>query len=354
MKKIIQVVDSLNVGGAERVAVDLANGLLQLGYQVFFCITREDGPLNAALSDGLKVVNLNRNKSLEGLWTFRRYVKRNKIDIVHAHGNSTALFCTIALLGLKKIRIIHHDHNSLLNTRNVFIHKMILKRVYAWIAVSAEIRDWVVSKVGHVKTLLIINPVLISRFSKLQGHINNIKQVVVLANYREPKDYVNLLNAVQLLRLKSPNLMFKVNCYGSMSDSEYSEKIQNLKAQFNLGGSIELNPSVQDVPQILSRADIGVLSSSREGLPISLLEYMAASLPVIVTDVGECKRIVREANCGVITSPSDPSKLAAAIEETLLHEERWNEWGINARNFVEQNHSMKAFLQRIIKDAYGL
>jgi glycosyltransferase involved in cell wall biosynthesis len=348
--RIIQVVDTLNPGGAERVAVDLANGLSSAGYSVFFCVTRQTGPLRSELHEKVEFFDLRRRKSFHGILRFRKYVVENEIGLVHAHGNSTALFCILALWGLKSVRIVHHDHNSLLDRRNIFIQKMLLKRVNAWITVSNEILQWVVNEVGYAKAVLIINPIQVSRFHKSPRKEVSRKEIIILANYRKPKDYENLIRAVNLLKHK--DLGFTVQCYGGQSDHAYFRRIQSLVEELNLHDWIHLNPPVLNVPGLLSQSDIGLLSSSREGLPISLLEYMASSLPVVVTDVGENKRIVSEADCGIVVPPLNPSELAQAIEDAILGQERWTRWGLNGRKFVERNHSLEVFTKKIINDVY--
>jgi hypothetical protein len=98
---ILQVVDSLNAGGAERVAVDLANELSRIGHRSFLCATRKTGSLESDLLDSVSFFKLDRKSTfdVDGIRVFRNFVKENRIDIVHAHGNSSAMFCIVALFG---------------------------------------------------------------------------------------------------------------------------------------------------------------------------------------------------------------------------------------------------------------
>lgn len=345
MKKVIQVVDTLNTGGAERVALDLANDLFKIGYQVFFCVTRHDGLLHQELNSNISFINLHRESSYQGLLSFRKYVKKNEIKIVHAHGNSTALFCVVSLLGINNVVIIHHDHNPLLNSRNVVMQKVLLKRVGAWIAVSQEILKWVKVNIGYVNAVMLSNPLQLSRFFRIPNEAREVKELIVLANYREQKDYENLLGAVSLLTTK--NFKIRVNCFGSHSEGIYYRKIQSLVNNLNLHEVVKLNSSVMNVPEILSKSDIGILSSESEGLPISLLEYMASWLPVVVTDVGECGRIVREADCGIVVPAQNAQALAEGLAMILLREDQWEAFGRKGRRYIEKNHSHQFFLKNI-------
>ncbi len=351
MQKIVQIIDTLNPGGAERVAVDLANGLINRGYEVYFCATRQDGTLSQELNQEINFFCLNRSKSYHGLLIFRKFIKINKIGIVHAHGNSTAIFCALALMGLRNVHIIHHDHNPLLSLRNIFLQKLLLSRVGAWITVSDQIQNWVLNKIGYSRALMIKNPIQVSRFYKTPIPNGEKKVIVVLANYREQKDYENLLAAASIL--KSRGLKFSIKCFGSHFESEYFVKIKKLSLENDLIDYVSLNPSVTNIPELLSMADIGVLSSADEGLPISLLEYMASSLPVVVTDVGECGRIVRQAACGKVVPSNDRDSLAMAIEAILLDEKQWSIWGKNGREYILKNHSMDIFLDKVVNDVYN-
>jgi glycosyltransferase involved in cell wall biosynthesis len=349
MDKIIQVVDTLNPGGAERVAVDLSNALQAAGHSVYFCVTRHDGSLRGELDEKIQFVNLLRRKSYQGLLTFRKFIIDNEIKIIHAHGNSTALFCVLSLLGIRSVNVIHHDHNPLLKDRNIFIQKLLLSRVQSWIAVSKEILWWVVDKIEYPNPVMMINPIQISRFYN-SAEENGTTEIIVLANYREQKDYANLLFAVQ--QLKKQGEKFKVSCFGAHTRGDYFLKIKALVEELDIQDMIYLNSSTVSIPALLSKAHIGLLSSASEGLPISLLEYMASCLPVVVTDVGECKRIVNEANCGIVIPPNDSSALAEAIIKILRNKQKWNDWGLNGRKYVEENHSMNNFLKKMIIEVY--
>lgn len=345
--KVAQVVDTLNAGGSERTAVDLANGLIEAGLEVFFCVTRTDGVLRSELDSNIVFVNLERKRRFDGLSKFRRFVLANDIDVVHAHGNSSAMFCVAALIGMKRVRIVHHDHNSQLQNRNKFLQRTILGRVHTWIAVSDSIRTWVEMNVRPRSLIMINNPIRLSRFNLPREVGDHVKRVVVVANYRSPKGYEYLISAVDELRRR--NLAFSVHCFGRKTDDVYFESIQHQITEFGLGDRVFLHPPSTDIPQLLSRMDIGVMASVREGLPISLLEYMASRLPVVVTNVGECGRVVSQANCGIVVEPANPHALADGIEELLQDVERQHQYGIKGRQYVEKHHSLESFTGSILE-----
>jgi len=337
---IVQVTDTLQQGGAERVAVDLSNVLFSRGHKIFFCTTRMRGPLAADLNPLIPLFCLERTSIFSGLLKFRKFVKQNKIEIVHAHGNSSAEFCILSLIGIPSVKIIHHDHNSVLIRRKRLREQIILSRADRWIVVSKPIRDWVLKKVKYERAKLIMNPINISRFQPASVILKNPVRAVALANYRSEKNYKNLLEAARLIKNKGLEVEFV--CYGSHYESEYFTHIKSLRDQYGLEKIVKLNPPTMDVPQILEEADIGVLFSSHEGLPISLLEYMASSLPVVVTDVGNCGEIVRASGCGEVVNVDDPSAFVNAIRNIILSSNR-SQLGENGKKYVHQHHSLDAF-----------
>ncbi len=347
---ILQVVDSLNAGGAERVAVDLGNELSRLGHRSFLCATRKTGSLKSDLLDSVTFFKLGRQSTfdIDGIRVFRNFVKENQIDVVHAHGNSSAMFCIVALLG-SGARIVHHDHNPLLEKRKLWMERLILKQVDCWICVSDPILHWAKEKVNYSKAVLINNPVDENRFFKnsITGKLKQgIRNIVMIANYKEHKDYFNLLRAIQQIENEFPEYRFQ--CYGGNTESNYYKKLVSYKESENLK-NVELLPSSNNIPKVLSNAVVGVLSSESEGLPISLLEYMAEGLPVVVTDVGDCGRIVRDAKNGLVVPPQTPESLAKALGYLLTNQSEWEMMSRNGSEFIAQYFSLQSFAGQVVK-----
>lgn len=338
--RILQVTDTLHQGGAERVAVDLSNYLFSRGHEVYFCVTRMTGPLANDLNPGISLTCLERTSTFSGLLKFRKFVKQNDIEIVHAHGNSSAQFCILSLTSISSVKIVHHDHNPVLIRRNPFLERIILARADRWIVVSKPIRDWVLKRVKYKSAELIMNPININRFQSASLILKNPVRAVALANYRSEKNYKSLLEIARLI--KHEGLEAEFLCYGSHYESEYFTHIKSLRDQYGLEKFVQLNPPTMDVPRILQGADMGVLFSSHEGLPISLLEYMASSLPVVVTDVGNCGEIVRASGCGEVVKVDDPSAFVKAIRNIILSPNR-SQLGDNGKKYVNQHHSLDAF-----------
>jgi len=344
----MKVCDSLNAGGMERVAVDLANEL-SLQAEVHLCVTRADGPLRRALRPTIPVHFLHRRRWWQGMLSFRQLIKTLNIDVVHAHGNSSAMFSVVALLFLP-VKIVHHDHNPLLDFRSRLREFMLLRKVARWYCVSKPIYEWATKRVQARNAQFLPNPIDVSRFAgraASNAPAREATALVVLANYKEHKDYDNLLAALQILT--SAGKKATISCYGSNFQSAYFARIAARQQALQLE-NIFLNQTHHDIPSLLKDFDAGVLSSEFEGLPIALLEYMAAGLPVVVTEAGACGEVVRAANCGYVVPVKNSDELARALGEVISNPAFADQLGCNGRAYIEKNHSLAGIAKYILTD----
>jgi glycosyltransferase involved in cell wall biosynthesis len=103
-----------------------------------------------------------------------------------------------------------------------------------------------------------------------------------------------------------------------------------------------------DIHLLLNGATVGVLTSEDEGMPLALLEYMAAGLPVVVTDVAECRKIVECAGCGFVIPPGKPAEFAEAIAWLCKNPGQAERMGGRGREAVRKNYSLEAMFSRVI------
>ena len=109
---VMQMIDSLIMGGAERVAVNNANTISEAGYESHLCVTRTSGPLEAFVNAEVKVINLHKRCTLDrkSIGLLVKYIKEHKIDVIHAH--STSFIVAVIAKLFTKVRVVWHDHNG--------------------------------------------------------------------------------------------------------------------------------------------------------------------------------------------------------------------------------------------------
>jgi glycosyltransferase involved in cell wall biosynthesis len=133
---------------------------------------------------------------------------------------------------------------------------------------------------------------------------------------------------------------------GSLEDVVEVKKVKKMIKDLNLDDFVFILGPVKDVSEILSQTDIGVLSSISEGLPVSLLEYGLAELPVVCTDVGQCKEVLGNGKFGWIVPSNSPKALAEALKQALLNMPQARLKGMALKNHINECYGANGFLAK--------
>lgn len=356
---VLQVVDALSRAGKERVAVNLANGLSSLGYSSHLLATRTLGPLAADLNPGVaRWCGERRSRwDLPGLRRVARLIDSEGIEIVHSHNPSSSYLMRLALR-LARRRPLHvvHDHRGPAAERLgvQFWDRLVLRRVDAWIGASQQISQHARDKlaVPAERCVFIANGIKLAPPWDQPAGPPTIAQV---ANLHRVKGHMTAVRAAARLRERIPDLQWL--CIGRLNagESGYVAEIRRAIRQLGLEDCFRLLGEQGDVHSLLREAQVGVLSSNAEGLPLALLEYWGAARPVVITDVGEGPELVRRAEAGRVVPPGQPDRLADAIEDTLADRQQALAMGQRGRVLVARefdvdtmSRSVSGLYQRLL------
>jgi glycosyltransferase involved in cell wall biosynthesis len=160
--------------------------------------------------------------------------------------------------------------------------------------------------------------------------------LVTVGRFSYPKDFVTLVQA--LARLPAGSFRARV-----LGDGPDRPPIEAEIARHGLAGAVELTGEVDDVAEQLAEADVFVLSSRSEGLPISVLEAMAAGLPVVASAVGGLPELVEEDETGTLVPAGDADALAAALQRLIEDPERRRRLGRAGRARAEARFDLPRF-----------
>ena len=325
-KGVIQIIDSLNAGGAEVLAVNIANALSGSDYNSHICITREEGVLKENVKTEVGYLFLEKKKifDFKSINKIRIYIIKNNISIIHAHSTSY-FFAFLVKLILPRVKLIWHDHYG--KSQDLHLRKLFSLKTCSFffdniISVNTELKEWAQKKLLCKKVYFLNNfPMFVNLEKSTNLFGTKGKRIVCLAAFREQKDHLNLLEAFKIV-LKT-NSDYTLHLVGEIHNDEYSNKIKKFVKEEKLLDSVFFYGVCSDIKNILSQCDIGVLSSKSEGLPISLLEYGLANLPVLTTDVGECKNVINHHKAIVVSKRSDifAKALIEVIEDDFLSDE---------------------------------
>jgi glycosyltransferase involved in cell wall biosynthesis len=129
--------------------------------------------------------------------------------------------------------------------------------------------------------------------------------------------------------------------------SSYARRCRDAAQRLGLNDHVVFLGEREDVPALLGAAHVGVLTSRGEALPIALLEYMAARLPVVVTDVGECGATVRASGGGAVVSAADVEGFAAALRQFAVHSGAAAQAGTANYRYVRAHYTAEAMVRRV-------
>ncbi|MES2776762.1 MAG: glycosyltransferase [Bacteroidota bacterium] len=352
--RVLQIVDNLTLGGTESVALNLANDLNdEPGFQSFLVCTREEGPLNDRIKPGVKYLFLAKKRQLDfkAIWRLHQYIRRHRIDIVHAH--STSFYYPALLKMIQRFKLVWHDHFGL-------EMKPDGKRWYPYIpfsrafnfAISVNERLLASNKKHlHVKAekqdyLPNYSVALSTANSKELSLIGtDACRVVCLANLRPQKDHQNLVAAFSVVKERFPAAT--LYCLGLCTGDDYEKEIRQLIKSSGLEDSVVLTGGVTNPFLYLERSAVGVLSSLSEGLPLSLIEYGLAGLPVVCTNVGQCSDLLKAGENGILVPPGNAVELGNGVVRLLEDEIQRKRLAASFNSFIRNHYSKQAILQKL-------
>ncbi len=349
--RVLQLIDSLNAGGAERVAVNYANSLASRIQSSFICTTRDEGVLKGSISGKVRYLFLNKKSTLDylAIKELSHFVKANKVDFIHAHGSSFFIATIIKILNSKTTLIWHEHYGNRNETSKA--SKLILKICSYYfsciITVNESLKERSESKLSTKDVYILPNYSVTNsllKITKLYG--NEGKRIICLANLRPDKDHLNLLGAFSEINKRYSN--WSLHLVGQFQKGDYYNSIKKFIAEHNLEQHIFIYGSCPDISNILNQCDIGVLSSKSEGLPVALLEYGLSKLPVVVTNVGDCNKVISNLNEGVLVEPKNHKTLSKAILELIDDVDLRNVMAENLHQKVASSFSESQGIEQLI------
>ena len=340
--RIVQLIDSLEIGGAERMAVNYANALSKRIEFSGLVVTRKEGILIEKLSAQVKYLFLNRIKTIDrkALFLFSKYCKNHQITHIHAHGTSFFTACLIKLTN-PSIKIIWHDHNGNRAFASKFqnsILQICSKLFSGIIAVNNRLESWAKEKLPNVTVVFLPNFVVkesISTSAILKGEEN--KRILCLANIRWQKNQKMLVEVASLIQKTHPDWTF--HCVGNGLGSAYGQELQKWCTEKKLNETFYFYEGIADNATVINQATIGVLTSVSEGLPMVVLEYGLYEKPVVVTAVGELPELIKNEENGGIVASNDVEHFCSLLSVAIENAEIRQTWSANLHNHVIDNYS---------------
>jgi len=362
---VMKFVANFGPGGTERQFVNLGLALDPSRFALQFGCLRLWGELLTEVeARGIPVRDYN-------VWTFRhpkalaaqlrlaRDIRRHEIQIVHTYNFYANVF-TIPPAKLAGARVVAsiRDMGAYLSTTQRRLQKFVCGLADRVLVNANAIRDWLIADGYDADRITVIpNGIDLKRFEQpaLTGSLHsefglpvNAPLVGVVGRVKPLKGIEDFLRAAAVVAPRFPNARFLIIGDGLIAqgrtisrDDAYRQELLNLIAQLGLRDRLVLTGSRTDVERILPQLSVSVLPSLTEGLSNSLLESMAAGLPVVATRVGDSSEAVEDGESGILVPPGDPDALADGICRLLGRPALAAHLGENARRSVTERYSMQ-------------
>jgi glycosyltransferase involved in cell wall biosynthesis len=361
--RIVQIVDNLVVGGAQKWIVTFAGALLNQTADselavVALSAVKSDALENELEQLGVEVQLFPFEKLLNPTQFFRliRYLKQGNFDVIHTHLIRANIIGKMAgfLTGTPVVATLHstgeaaHRYNPLRTKIETFVLRFLVKRI---IAVGYSVVEFHAKRLGHKKTDIILNAVSSQSVNSERERIAVREELKIdrsrpllisVGRISPPKGYHDLLLAVSELRKTNVDILLLIVGHGSL----YGEISAQIITQ-DLMDHVILLGERNDVPRLLAAADLFVIASLREGLPLAVLEAMGAGLPIVATNVGDIPQVV-STKAGIIVPPHEPLELARGIQFFLDEPNKWASFGRAGMTYIKENHHPDIWLDKIM------
>ena len=350
--RIIQLIDSLEAGGAERMAVNYANGLASKADFSGLVCTRKEGLLKAQMQSEVEYLLLSKKSAVDFTALFRLKSFCVSHQVTHVQAHATSFFTAFLLrLLLPKLKIIWHDHYGLsefLSQRRPQLLWLCSNFFDGIIAVNEPLKQWSLKHLACKKVIYLPNFVTKSGSTERQTSLAGIaeKRILCLANLRPQKNHSLLLSVAKLVKQSHPEWTFHL--VGQDFNDAYSDQLKQCILDAKLNQHIFLYGSRADTSAIIQQAEIGVLPSNSEGLPLAVLEYGLFGLPVVVTDVGEIPAVVRDQEEGFVVPVGSVECFYKSLVELIENQNLRLKFGQALQAKIRQEYTEESVLNSFL------
>lgn len=347
------MIDSLEAGGAERMAVNYANALVDTIEFSGLVTTRKEGALLHQINSNVPYLFLAKKKQVDfgALFRLRSFVSKNKVTHIHAHSTSFFFAFLLKLICpfVKLIWHYHYGNNIQLPRKRIVIFRIVIPFFTGIIAVNQNLKFWLENNLKSRRVIYLPNFSIRIKEPELKSEMFGCigKRIVSLANLREDKNHFLLLNVAQKLKKSNPDWTFHL--VGKDFEDDYAKQIKKMIKEYDLEENVFLYGSKQDIENILDQASIAILTSQSEGLPVSLLEYGLYKKAVVVTHVGEIPTIVQHGKNGFIVASNEPHLFYKALLNLVENEILRADFGEALFDTIQADYIAESVIKKYLK-----
>lgn len=357
--KIMFVNHSVGMGGIETLLLEICRRLNRDIFEPHICIFDPDGQIDKEFhAIGVQVHLIPKKEKIDISLPFKlfRLLKKTGINIIHTNNQGSWLYGGLAAK-LAGIPLIHTEHtNVIYHSGNqelwIKIEKLLSVFTFKVTTVAKSVADFMEEKqsIPRKKIQVIENGVDADIYNlsidikekKKELNLNEDEKIVGnVARLTPNKAHDVLIKSFSIVANEISNVKLLI-----AGDGPLRNDLEKLVAELRLEEKVVFLGVRRDIPELLKSFDVFALSSTREGLPVSLLEAMASSLPVVATDVDGNSELIVHNSTGLLVPSNDIDSLSSALIRILSDKETANLMGERGRSRVDEHYSFRRMIDQ--------
>jgi len=349
------LISSAGFYGAESVAVGLAETLERRGVFARLGVFRNRRRPNLEIAEvaearGLRCYELDCRGQIDprAILALRRLLRKERIDIVHSHETKSNVYGLLSTWGTG-VRTVATCHNWIGTGRKIrfynVLDKLLLKFLDRVAAVSGPVRDEAIRfGVDSREVVQIDNAIDHTKFEVAEARATALREslglepgrpvVGTISRLSDEKNIETLLDAFHGVTRRQPGARLLI-----IGDGPHRSELERRTASLGIDDAVRFLGVRRDVPELLSIMDVFVLASLREGMPMVVLEAMAAAKPVVATAIGAIPTVIEHERSGILVPDPTPDAVGARIVRLLAEPAEAREMGRAARRVVRERFS---------------
>jgi glycosyltransferase involved in cell wall biosynthesis len=374
--RVLLFVNGFGMGGTERHVVNLVGALDRSRFDVRLACFKRWGHLLGEIENRsvpireYPIDSLHNLRTLHQQLRFARDLVRDRIQIVHTHNFYANVFALPAarLAGVRVVLASIRDTGVYQTPMQKHVQKMACRMAHRVVVNADAIRSWLVAD-GYRRDRIVVirNGIDLSGFQSPRD-VREVRReldvpadaplVVMVSRLHELKGLDDFLDAAAILSGRRRDLhflvvgeRFKARSGEWERDGVYQQVLERQAQRLGIADRVRFTGFRLDVPSLLAASTVSVLPSLSEGLSNTVLESMAAGVPVVTTSVGGTPEAVTDGETGLLVVPRDPPALARAIGRVLDDPGLARRLGENARDRIERHFSLEG-MTRTTEDLY--
>ena len=343
--KIAIMCSSFAVGGAENMVAQLIAGLKAKGADLFVVTSNPkiDSHIQKKVDlTGAKVFYNDSSKKnlfarIKNFYRINSILRKEKPDVIHT--NLSIVIYAIPYVFFHKVKLIHTVHNipckDVGGSTRFLLRLLVKMKKIRFSSISKQIQHEIVKEYGvnEENAPVIVNPVDCDLYDELVSTRKMARKIryVSVGRLAPQKNHVLLLRAFKKVLDEGVDAQLTIAGDGVLKD-----ELIDYACQHRIDNRVIFLGEVSNIPELLIESDVFVLSSDYEGLPLTLLEAMAAGLPIVSTDVGGVSDIVKDNFNGLLVPPQNVEMLAKSMLRLTQDEKLRKFFALNSLKMIRQ------------------